>query len=97
MKIFTPQTCNFVWYYLHSKNKLVLVHTNKKVCDNVKNKLQKLRWEKGISQTQLSKESGIKQQMISSIENNQLSSPSVKTALKLARALKVSVEDIFEL
>lgn len=79
------------------KNKLVLAHTKEKVCDSMKNNLQKLRWEKGISQTQLSKESGIKQQMISSIENNQLSTPSVKTALKLARALKVSVEDIFEL
>jgi len=41
--------------------------------------------------------SGIKQQTISAIENDQSSNPSVRTALKLARALKVPVEEIFKL
>lgn len=63
----------------------------------MKNNLQKLRWEKGWSQQQLSKYSGVKQQMISSIENNQLSNPSIQTALRISSALKVSVEDIFQL
>lgn len=63
----------------------------------MKNKLQKLRWEKNWSQNQLVIRSGVSQSIISSIENDQLENPRVSTALKLAKALSVSVEDIFQL
>lgn len=60
----------------------------------MKNYLQKVRWEKNWSQSQLSRMSGVPQSVISAIENkNEI--PSVLTALKLARALSINVEDIF--
>ena len=58
---------------------------------------EELRWEKNWSQNQLVIRSGVSQSIISSIENNQLENPRVATALKLAKALSVSVEDIFQL
>lgn len=63
----------------------------------MRNNLQKLRWEKGWSQQKLARKSGVKQQTISVIENNQACNPSIRTALKLARALKVPVDKIFKL
>ena len=62
----------------------------------MKNNLQKLRWEKNWSQLQLARESNVSRSVISDIENNN-TVPSVFTALKLARALHVNVEDIFTL
>ncbi len=49
---------------------------------------------RGMSQEQLSRISGVSRQAISEIELNKRV-PSVETALKLAKALKVKVEDIF--
>lgn len=63
----------------------------------MKNNLQRIRWKKGWSQKQLSVLSHVTQQSISLIENDQSSNPSIKTALRLARALKVPVEKIFRL
>lgn len=63
----------------------------------MKNKLQKLRWEKNWSQNQLSIKSGVPQSAISIIENNMSENPGVFTALRLSRALSVTVEDIFML
>ena len=51
---------------------------------------------RGMSQEQLSRISGVSRQAISEIELNKRI-PSVETALKLAKALKVKVEDIFML
>lgn len=62
----------------------------------LKNRLQEIRWEKNWSQGQLSRISGVPQSVISVIENNN-EIPSLMTALKLAKALSVSVEDIFTL
>lgn len=62
----------------------------------MKNKLQKIRWKKNWSQKYLSMRSQVPQSVISEIENgNEI--PSVLTALKLAKALSVNVEDIFTL
>lgn len=61
----------------------------------MKNKLQELRWEKNWSQNQLSIKSGVPQSAISIIENNMSENPGVFTALRLSRALSVTVEDIF--
>ena len=61
----------------------------------MKNKLQEIRWEKNWSQNQLSIRSGVPQSVISIIENNMTENPGVFTALRLSRALSVTVEDIF--
>ena len=61
----------------------------------MKNRLQETRWEKNWSQNQLSIRSGVPQSVISIIENNMTENPGVFTALRLSRALSVTVEDIF--
>ena len=61
----------------------------------MENKLQELRWSKNWSQKQLSRKSGVPQPVISTIENNMHENPGVYTALRLSRALSVTVEDIF--
>lgn len=66
------------------------------MCGYMNNNLQEVRWEKNWSQSQLSRISGVPQSVISAIENKN-SIPSVQTALKLARALSINVEDIFPL
>jgi len=68
---------------------------NLKVCEYMKNRLQEMRWEKNWSQTQLAMKSNVSHSTISLIENNPLENPHVYTAIKLAHALGVSVEDIF--
>lgn len=62
----------------------------------MKNNLQKVRWEKNLSQKTLSQKSNVPQSVISSVENG-LTVPNITTALRLAKALGVSVEDIFSL
>lgn len=61
----------------------------------MKNRLQELRWSKDWTQNQLSIRSGVPQPVISTIENNMDENPGVFTALRLSRALSVTVEDIF--
>lgn len=74
---------------------LKLMKNNLKVCEYMKNRLQELRWEKDWSQTQLAMKSNVSHSTISLIENNPFENPHVYTAIKLAHALGVSVEDIF--
>ena len=62
----------------------------------MKNNLQKIRWEKNLSQKTLSQKSGVPQSVISSVENG-LTIPNLITALRLAKALGVAVEDIFQI
>lgn len=63
----------------------------------MKNRLQEMRWEKNWSQAQLAIRSNVPRSTIGAIENNPLENPHVYTAIKLAHALGVSVEDIFKL
>lgn len=63
----------------------------------MKNNLQELRWQNNLSQVNLSRRSGVKQQTISEIEIRPESNPSIQTALRLAKALKVPVDEIFSL
>lgn len=81
------------------KDKLGFAHTKTKnrVCKYMRNRLQELRWNKGWSQVQLSRISGVPQSVISEIENDIEENPKVSTALRLSHALSVSVEDIFAL
>lgn len=84
-------------FYFLVKKKLQFTHTkNKMVCEYMYNRLQELRWEKDWSQTQLAMKSNVSHSTISLIENNPLENPHVYTAIKLANALGVSVEDIFK-
>ena len=63
----------------------------------MKNRLQEMRWEKNWSQAQLAMRSNVPRSTIGAIENNPLEDPHTSTAIKLAHALGVSVEDIFKL
>lgn len=58
------------------------------------NKLGKARRINGMSQERLAKEVGISRQYLSGIENSK-KQPSVIIAMKIAKALNVTVEDIF--
>jgi len=60
----------------------------------IKNHLREWRVKKLMTQKELAKASGVSQVTISFIEN-QLSDPMNLTKQKLARALKVEVEQIF--
>ncbi len=61
---------------------------------HTKNRLAEARKAAGLSQLELSARTGVSRSEISAIETGRLT-PSVKHALALARALGVSVEDIF--
>lgn len=63
---------------------------------SVKNNLQKLRKEKGITQEQLAEALEISRQSVISIEKGDCS-PSLCHALKIAKYFGKNIEDIFEL
>ena len=58
------------------------------------NRLKELRARLGVNQAELGNLAGVSRQTISLIERGDYS-PSVTLALKLARILSVTVEDIF--
>ncbi len=60
------------------------------------NDLKKYRTESGLSQEELAQAISVSRQTIISIERN-VYQPSVTLALKLAKKLKIKVEDIFYL
>ena len=60
------------------------------------NRLRELRARHGLTQAQLAEQVGVSRKTINTIENR-VFVPSTLLALKLARALDVSVHDIFAL
>ena len=60
----------------------------------LKNRLKEYRARINVNQTEMGKLVGISRQTISQIERGDYS-PSVTLALKIAKVLNVSVEDIF--
>ena len=60
----------------------------------VKSKLQKTRKDIGLTQTDMANAAGISRQAYTSIESGK-SVPSTEIALRLARKLKTTVEDLF--
>jgi len=62
----------------------------------LKNELQKIRREKGVTQEDLAKKVGVTRQTIICIEKSNCS-PSISLALKIGKALKVCVDDIFKI
>ena len=57
--------------------------------------LKELRQKKGIAQKELAKLSGVKRSTIAQYECGKIM-PSLKVAVKLAKALEVSVEEIYQ-
>lgn len=62
----------------------------------LKNNLQSIRKEKGVTQEDLAKKVGVTRQTIICIEHGNCS-PSISVALKLGKELGVCVDDIFKL
>ena len=62
-----------------------------KLSDNIR----KLRKKKGISQDRLSKEANLALNTIVKIETDENSNPTAETLQKIAKALGVSVGDLF--
>lgn len=62
----------------------------------MKNNIRKLRKDKGLRQEDLAQILGVTRQTIIAIENDKYN-PTLELAMKLARFLETSVEDIFVL
>lgn len=60
----------------------------------MKNRLEELRSDKGISQVELANVLEVSRQTISSLENGRYN-PSVILAFKIAEYFEMSIEDIF--
>lgn len=60
----------------------------------MKNKLEKIRIEKGITQEELASVLEVSRQTISSLENGRYN-PSIILAFKLSRFFKLPIEEIF--
>ena len=58
--------------------------------------LQKMRERRKLTQEELSRASGIKQQTISAIESGKNKCPRVDTLYALAKALKCTVDDLID-
>lgn len=62
--------------------------------NNVKNRLEELRNQRGIKQEELAAALEVSRQTIGSLENGRYN-PSIILAFKLARYFNMSIEDIF--
>ncbi len=60
----------------------------------MKNRIEKLRDEKGIRQEELARELGVSRQTISSLENGRYN-PSILLAYKVAVFFGLTIEDVF--
>ncbi len=60
----------------------------------MKNRIRELRKELGLRQEDLAREAGVTRQTINAIENDRYN-PTLILAMKLARILKTTVEDLF--
>ncbi len=58
--------------------------------------LKEYRKKRRLNQRELSDISGVPQPMISDIENENVKNPTVGTLMKLARALRCTVDDLIE-
>ena len=62
----------------------------------MKNEVKKYRKAVNLTQEELARNLSVTRQTINAIENNKYN-PTLELALKMARYLKVSVEDLFSL
>lgn len=61
----------------------------------MKNLIKEIRAEKGISQEELAKKSGVSRSIISALENKRVSCITTKTMEAIAKALGCKTSDIF--
>ncbi len=61
----------------------------------VRNNLKSLLEEKGITQAEVHRRTGITRSMISNLANNKFNNINMDTAGKICTALDVSLEDLF--
>ena len=61
----------------------------------MKSNLKAAREARGISQAELSRESGVDAQTVSALENNEARNLTSKLLVALADALKVTVDELF--
>jgi len=66
------------------------------MANKVSNNIRKIRQKKGISQDRLSKEADLELNTIVKIETGESPNPTVETLEKIAKALGVSVADLFK-
>ena len=64
--------------------------------DKLRNNLQQIRKSRGLTQQQLSESADVSRKSINAVENG-VYIPSTVLALKIAKTLDCSVEEIFEL
>ncbi|MGB0474041.1 MAG: helix-turn-helix transcriptional regulator [Porticoccaceae bacterium] len=64
--------------------------------DKLQNNLQQMRKSRGLTQQQLSESADVSRKSINAVENG-IYIPSTVLALKIARTLDCSVEELFEL
>jgi putative transcriptional regulator len=64
--------------------------------EKLQNNLQQIRKARGLTQQQLSESADVSRKSINAVENG-VYIPSTVLALKIAKTLNCSVEDIFEL
>lgn len=63
----------------------------------MKNRIKKIRIKKGIKLIELAELSNLSNGYISHLENGRRDNPSYKTMIKIAKALKEDVSEIFNL
>lgn len=66
------------------------------MANSVSENIRKLRQKKGISQDRLSKEADIALNTVVKIETGESPNPTVETLEKIAKALGVSMSDLFK-
>lgn len=66
------------------------------MANKVSNSIRKIRQKKGISQDRLSKEADLALNTIVKIETGENPNPTVETLEKIAKALGISVADLFK-
>lgn len=66
------------------------------MASKVSNNIRKIRQKKGMSQDRLSKEADLALNTIVKIETGESPNPTVETLEKIAKALGVSVADLFK-
>ncbi len=62
--------------------------------DELKNRIEEIRNERGMRQEELAKALGVSRQTISSLENGRYN-PSIGLAFKVAKLFGLSIEDVF--
>ncbi|MFI3804260.1 helix-turn-helix transcriptional regulator [Vagococcus fluvialis] len=62
----------------------------------MKNRIKELRKEKGLRQEDLAEKLSVTRQTIIAVENDKYN-PTLELAMKMARFLEITVEDLFEL